>query len=57
LNVGVILSSLKTGVLKVAFTSSLMLEFIAMLSFGLVALELGFRLLYANDVSFFITLS
>ncbi|MDE5414801.1 thiol reductant ABC exporter subunit CydD [Alkalihalobacterium chitinilyticum] len=40
-------------ILKVAFTSSLMLEFISMLSIGLVALELGFRLVVFNEISFF----
>ena len=41
------------GILKVAFTSSLMLEFISMLSIGLVALELGLRLVVFQSVSFF----
>ncbi|WP_209124119.1 thiol reductant ABC exporter subunit CydD [Alkalihalobacillus sp. BA299] len=40
-------------ILKVAFTSSLMLEFISMLSIGLVALELGLRLVVFNEISFF----
>ncbi|MDT8860869.1 thiol reductant ABC exporter subunit CydD [Alkalihalobacillus sp. MEB130] len=40
-------------ILKVAFTSSLMLEFISMLSIGLVALELGLRLVVFNQISFF----
>ncbi|WP_216831830.1 thiol reductant ABC exporter subunit CydD [Alkalihalobacterium elongatum] len=40
-------------ILKVAFTSSLMLEFISMLSIGLVALELGFRLVVFHEISFF----
>ncbi|KHF41398.1 thiol reductant ABC exporter subunit CydD [Halalkalibacter okhensis] len=41
------------GILKVAFTSSLMLEFISMLSIGLVALELGLRLVVFNEITFF----
>ncbi|WP_096155057.1 thiol reductant ABC exporter subunit CydD [Bacillus sp. FJAT-45066] len=41
------------GILKVAFTSSLMLEFISMLSVGLVALELGLRLVVFNSINFF----
>jgi len=41
------------GILKVAFMSSLMLEFISMLSIGLVALELGLRLVVFNEISFF----
>jgi ATP-binding cassette, subfamily C, bacterial CydD len=41
------------NILKVAFTSSLMLEFISMLSIGLVALELGLRLVVFQQVSFF----
>lgn len=41
------------SILKVAFTSSLMLEFISMLSIGLVALELGLRLVVFNQISFF----
>ncbi|OLO28170.1 thiol reductant ABC exporter subunit CydD [Alkalihalophilus pseudofirmus] len=40
-------------ILKVAFTSSLMLEFISMLSIGLVALELGLRLVVFQEISFF----
>ncbi|WP_096200445.1 thiol reductant ABC exporter subunit CydD [Bacillus sp. FJAT-45350] len=40
-------------ILKIAFTSSLMLEFISMLSIGLVALELGLRLVVFDQVSFF----
>ncbi|WP_100333845.1 thiol reductant ABC exporter subunit CydD [Bacillus alkalisoli] len=40
-------------ILKVAFTSSLMLEFISMLSIGLVALELGLRLVVYNSINFF----
>lgn len=39
--------------LKIAFTSSLMLEFISMLSIGLVALELGLRLVVFNQIDFF----
>ncbi|MFC0469217.1 thiol reductant ABC exporter subunit CydD [Halalkalibacter kiskunsagensis] len=41
------------AILKVAFTSSLMLEFISMLSIGLVALELSLRLVVFNEISFF----
>ncbi len=41
------------AILKIAFTSSLMLEFISMLSIGLVALELGFRLVIYQEVTFF----
>jgi ATP-binding cassette, subfamily C, bacterial CydD len=41
------------NILKIAFTSSLMLEFISMLSIGLVALELGLRLVVFQQVSFF----
>ncbi|WP_227937958.1 thiol reductant ABC exporter subunit CydD [Alkalihalobacillus deserti] len=41
------------SILKVAFTSSLMLEFISMLSIGLVALELGLRLVVFSEISFF----
>ncbi|WBL17202.1 thiol reductant ABC exporter subunit CydD [Sutcliffiella sp. NC1] len=40
-------------ILKVAFMSSLMLEFISMLSIGLVALELGLRLVVFQQISFF----
>ncbi|MCK0472243.1 thiol reductant ABC exporter subunit CydD [Halalkalibacter sp. APA_J-10(15)] len=40
-------------ILKVAFTSSLMLEFISMLSIGLVALELGLRLIVFQQIDFF----
>ncbi|WP_062049490.1 thiol reductant ABC exporter subunit CydD [Bacillus sp. JCM 19034] len=40
-------------ILKVAFTSSLMLEFISMLSIGLVALELGLRLVVFQQIDFF----
>jgi ATP-binding cassette subfamily C protein CydD len=41
------------AILKVAFMSSLMLEFISMLSIGLVALELSLRLVVFNEISFF----
>lgn len=41
------------GILKVAFTSALMLEFISMLSIGLVALELGLRLVVFDQISFY----
>ncbi|GAE26089.1 transport ATP-binding protein CydD [Halalkalibacter wakoensis JCM 9140] len=40
-------------ILKVAFTSSLMLEFISMLAIGLVALELGLRLVVFQQIDFF----
>ncbi|MDG5471964.1 thiol reductant ABC exporter subunit CydD [Jeotgalibacillus sp. ET6] len=40
-------------VLKVAFISSLMLEYISMLSIGLIALELGLRLVVFESVTFF----
>ncbi|MFC4736641.1 thiol reductant ABC exporter subunit CydD [Bacillus daqingensis] len=40
-------------VLKVAFLSSLMLEFISMLSVSLVALEVGLRLVVYDQLSFF----
>lgn len=40
-------------VLKTAFLSSLMLEFISMLSIGLIALEVGLRLIVFNSVSFY----
>ncbi|QBP41292.1 thiol reductant ABC exporter subunit CydD [Paenisporosarcina antarctica] len=40
-------------VLKVAFLSSLMLEFISMLSIGIIALEIGFRLIVFDSISFF----
>ncbi|TDL31345.1 thiol reductant ABC exporter subunit CydD [Jeotgalibacillus sp. S-D1] len=40
-------------VLKVAFVSSLMLEYISMLSIGLIALELGLRLVVFESVTFF----
>ncbi|SDZ10663.1 ATP-binding cassette, subfamily C, CydD [Evansella caseinilytica] len=41
------------SVLKIAFTSSLMLEFISMLSIALVALEVGFRLVIYEQLTFF----
>lgn len=40
-------------VLKVAFVSSLMLEFISMLSIGIIALEIAIRLVVYESVSFF----
>ncbi|RBP04256.1 thiol reductant ABC exporter subunit CydD [Rossellomorea aquimaris] len=40
-------------VLKTAFLSSLMLEFISMLSIGLIALEAGLRLVVFESISFF----
>lgn len=40
-------------VLKIAFVSSLMLEYISMLSIGLIALELGLRLVVFESVTFF----
>ena len=40
-------------VLKVAFLSSLMLEFISMLSISLVALEVGLRLVIFDQLTFF----
>lgn len=40
-------------VLKTAFTNSLALEFISMLSMGLVALEVAIRLIIFQDISFF----
>lgn len=40
-------------VLKVAFLSSLILEFISMLSIGIIALEIGFRLIVFDSISFF----
>ncbi|TWI59050.1 thiol reductant ABC exporter subunit CydD [Halalkalibacter nanhaiisediminis] len=40
-------------VLKIAFLSSLMLEFISMLSIGLIALEVGLRLVVFQSVTFF----
>ncbi|MBU9714599.1 thiol reductant ABC exporter subunit CydD [Evansella tamaricis] len=41
-------------VLKIAFLSSLALEFISMLSIGLIALEVGLRLVIYGHLSFFI---
>lgn len=41
------------SILKVAFMSSLMLEFISMLSIGLVALELSLRLVVFQTLDFF----
>ncbi|WP_306432532.1 thiol reductant ABC exporter subunit CydD [Oceanobacillus sp. J11TS1] len=41
------------GVLKVAFTNSLALEFIAMLSIGLIALEIAIRMIIFQNLSFF----
>jgi ATP-binding cassette subfamily C protein CydD len=41
------------SLLKIAFTSSLMLEFISMLSIGLVALEIGLRLVVFDQINFF----
>jgi ATP-binding cassette, subfamily C, bacterial CydD len=41
-------------VLKIAFLTSLMLEFISMLSIALVALEVGLRLVVYDQLSFFI---
>lgn len=40
-------------VLKTAFTNSLALEFISMLSMGLIALEIAIRLIIFQDISFF----
>lgn len=41
------------SVLKIAFLSSLMLEFISMLSISLVALEVGLRLVLYDQLTFF----
>ncbi|GEN85757.1 thiol reductant ABC exporter subunit CydD [Oceanobacillus sojae] len=41
------------GVLKVAFTNSLSLEFISMLSIGLIALEIAIRMIIFQNLSFF----
>ncbi|PSL40488.1 ATP-binding cassette subfamily C protein CydD [Planomicrobium soli] len=41
------------GVLKSAFLSSLMLEYISMLSIGIVALEIGLRLVVFQNITFF----
>ncbi|KKE77994.1 thiol reductant ABC exporter subunit CydD [Bacilli bacterium] len=40
-------------VLKIAFQNSLALEFISMLSIGLVALEVAFRMIIFQDLSFY----
>ncbi|WP_028783537.1 thiol reductant ABC exporter subunit CydD [Thalassobacillus devorans] len=40
-------------VLKIAFISSLSLEFISMLSIGIIALEVGIRLIVFESISFF----
>ena len=40
-------------VLKIAFSNSLALEFISMLSMGIVALELAIRLIIFQDITFF----
>ncbi|OEH54194.1 ABC transporter ATP-binding protein [Oceanobacillus sp. E9] len=40
-------------VLRVAFTNSLALEFISMLSIGLIALEVAIRMIIFQDISFF----
>lgn len=40
-------------VLKIAFSNSLALEFISMLSIGLIALEIAIRLIIFQDISFF----
>lgn len=40
-------------VLKIAFLSSLMLEFISMLAIGLIALEVGLQLVVFKNVTFF----
>ncbi|MFD1040523.1 thiol reductant ABC exporter subunit CydD [Virgibacillus byunsanensis] len=40
-------------VLKIAFTNSLMLELISMLSMGLIALEVAIRLIVFQDIAFF----
>lgn len=41
------------GVLKIAFTNSLALEFIAMLSIGLIALEIAIRMIIFQNLHFF----
>ncbi|GGI03973.1 ABC transporter ATP-binding protein/permease [Mammaliicoccus vitulinus] len=43
-------------ILKSAFLSGLMLEFISMLGIGIVALEVGLRLIVFNDVSFVVAI-
>nr|WP_316047379.1 hypothetical protein [Planococcus glaciei] len=40
-------------VLKSAFLSSLMLEYISMLSMGIIALEIGLRLVVFDSLTFF----
>ena len=40
-------------ILKTAFLSTLMIEFIAMLSIGIIALEVGFALIVFHSVSFY----
>ncbi|UTH14287.1 ABC transporter ATP-binding protein/permease [Macrococcus equipercicus] len=40
-------------ILKTAFLSTLMLEFIAMLSIGIIALEIGIGLIVLNKISFY----
>lgn len=40
-------------VLKIAFTNSLALEFISMLSIGLIALEVAVRMIIFQDITFF----
>ena len=39
-------------VLKIAFQNSLVLEFISMLSMGIIALELALRLIVFQDIAF-----
>ncbi|TWT02295.1 thiol reductant ABC exporter subunit CydD [Planomicrobium sp. CPCC 101079] len=41
------------GVLKSAFLSSLMLEYISMLGIGIIALEIGLRLVVFQNITFF----
>lgn len=41
------------GVLKSAFLSSLTLEYISMLSIGIIALEIGMRLIIFDNITFF----
>lgn len=41
------------SILKTAFLSTLMIEFIAMLSIGIIALEIGFSLIVFHSVSFY----
>jgi ATP-binding cassette subfamily C protein CydD len=40
-------------VLKIAFMSTLMMEFISMLSIGLIALEIGLRIVVFKEITFF----